>query len=50
MAAKISKIFLHKEYGKYKETKSNKKKTRGHMALNRSPEYTVQSQTFNFEI
>ena len=24
--------------------------TRGHEALNRSPEYTGQSQTFNFEI
>ena len=25
-------------------------RTRGPMALNRSPEYTGQSQTFNFEI
>ena len=29
---------------------SEKQKQEGHEALNRSPEYTGQSQTFNFEI
>ena len=28
----------------------DKSKQEGHEALNRSPEYTGQSQTFNFEI
>ena len=30
--------------------RNEKKKQEGHEALNRSPEYTGQSQTFNFEI
>ena len=30
--------------------KESKSEQEGHEALNRSPEYTGQSQTFNFEI
>ena len=33
-----------------KLTKNPNLKQKGHEALNRSPEYTGQSQTFNFEI
>ena len=33
-----------------KAVKKAKKKQEGHEALNRSPEHTGQSQTFNFEI